>query len=132
MVAAYLGTWELIPELSHYQTGGPPDRGTYRIDDQNGLLRFTIDWATGGKTTSISYVGHADGSPVPNPHPGVDEASVRHEDDYTLSGRAITGGVEIARAMRRVSRDRALMTVLQENADGKGGFARIVQVYRRR
>lgn len=128
---AYLGTWQLIPELSHYDQGGPPDQGIYRIEDRDGVLHFTIDWTVGGQHHSVSYIGHADGRPVPNPHPGVDASSVRHEDDLTLSGRAEAGGIEIARAMRRVSRDGQLMSVLQENADGKGGFARILQVYRR-
>jgi hypothetical protein len=128
---AYLGTWQLIPELSHYDRGGPPDRGTYKIEDRDGVLHFTIDWTSNGQSFSISYIGHADGRPVPNPHPGVDAASVRHEDDFTLSSRAVAGGVEIARALRRVSRDGTLMSVLQDNADGKGSFASILQVYRR-
>jgi hypothetical protein len=131
MAAAYLGIWHLIPELSQYQTGTPPERGTYRIEETDGVLRFTVDWSMGGQEMSVSYIGHADGRPVLNPHPGVDKAFVRHEDDFTLSGRALAGGVEIARAMRRVSRDRALMTVLQETSDGMGGFTRSVQVYRR-
>lgn len=44
-MAAYLGTWHLIPELSHYDLGGPPDRGTYRIEDRNGVLHFTLGFA---------------------------------------------------------------------------------------
>jgi hypothetical protein len=128
---AYLGTWQLIPELSHYDQGGPPERGLYRIEDREGVLHFTIDWTKTGQDYSVAYIGHADGSPVLNPHPGVDQASVRHEDDFTLSGSAMSGGVEIARAMRRVAHDGTLMSVLQETADGKGGFSRILQVYRR-
>lgn len=131
MPAAYLGTWHLIPELSHYDRGGPPERGSYRIEARDGVLLFTIDWTAGGGNHTVRYIGHADGRPVANPHPGVDAASVRHEDDFTLSGRAEAAGVEIARAVRRVSRDGMLMSVLQETADGAGGFLRSVQVYRR-
>lgn len=129
MSAAYLGTWRLVPELSHYDAGGPPESGSYRIEDRDGVLHFTIDWVKDAQAMSASYIAHADGTPVMAPHPGVDEASVLHEDDRTLSGSATAGGAVIARTMRRVSTDGRLMSVLQETANGQGGWHKTFQLY---
>ncbi|WP_172293001.1 hypothetical protein [Pseudoruegeria sp. HB172150] len=130
-MSAYFGHWRLIPEISHYSAGGPPERGDYVIEDRDGEIAFTVSWEAEGKELKTEFAAPADGSPVEAGFPGVDSYSVTHEDDFTLLSDAMAGGEAILKAVRRVSRDGRLMTVLQENADGQGGWIRIFQVYER-
>ena len=94
-MSAYLGRWQLVPELSHYEAGEPPESGAYLIESKDGEIHFDIHWVATGQPMSINFSGPADGRQVPSDFPGVDSFSVLHEDDYTLSGDALAGGVQV-------------------------------------
>lgn len=40
----FLGTWQLIPELSMYESGTPPASGIYEITEGDGGIRFRVRW----------------------------------------------------------------------------------------
>lgn len=122
----------MIPELSHYQVGEAPLQGTYLIEEIDGTVQFTVGWTgADGQNQSIGFGAPATGEQVTSDFAGVDTFSVLHEDDNTLLSDAVIAGVVVSKAVRRVSTDGSLMSVLQENADGQGGWIRIVQVYKR-
>lgn len=127
----YLGKWKLIPELSHYDVGQAPESGTYFIEEVDDQIAIAIHWTSGGKDMSVQFSGPADGRQIESGYPGIDSYSVLHEDDYTLSGDAMTGDAQVSRAIRRVSMDGNLMSIIQENAGGNGEMIRIYQVYQR-
>ncbi|WP_425052293.1 hypothetical protein [Psychromarinibacter sp. S121] len=126
-----VGHWQLISELSHYSAGGPPESGDYIIEQDGDRLSFTVRWVKDGQEMETSFAAPADGSAVPADFPGLDSFSVTDEPDGSLSSEAVASGVVVSKALRRVSDDDRLMSVLQENADGQGGWIRIFQVYRR-
>jgi len=130
-VSAYLGKWQLLAELSHYDQGEPPESGTYLIEEKGGEIHFDIHWTAKGQDMNVSFSAPPDGRQVPSDFPGVDSFSVLHEDDHTLSGDALAGGRQISIAIRRVSNDGQLMSVLQDNPDPAMGRIRTYQVYNR-
>lgn len=40
----FLGSWELVPDLSRYEVGSPPKSATYHLEAEGDGIRFTIDW----------------------------------------------------------------------------------------
>jgi hypothetical protein len=129
-VEPFLGLWVLVPELSHHSSGAPPESGLYRIAMAEGEARFTVDWVKDGTPFSVTFAAPLDGTPARTTFPGIDRFWLE-----TAPGELVTvaegGGAVVARAVRRVSADGTLLSVLQENADGAGGWVRILQVYRR-
>ncbi|MCX7300684.1 MAG: hypothetical protein NTX73_09980 [Rhodobacterales bacterium] len=126
----FLGSWALVPELSHYSDGIPPESGLYRISESEGEARFTVDWVKDGVPFSVTFAAPLDGTSARTMFPGVDRFWLE-TGTGTLVTVAKGGGAVVARAVRRVSGDWSLLSVLQENADGHGGWVRIFQVYRR-
>jgi hypothetical protein len=126
----WVGPWVLVPDLSHYSDGTPPEAGTYAISEGDGEVRFAITWAKEGTPFAIYFALPADGSPASSDFPGMDRSWLERGDGWLASFAAYEGQI-VARAMRRVSEDGALMSVLQENADRVGGWTRIFQVWRR-
>ena len=127
----YLGSWELIPELSHYSAGAPPEKGLYVIEKHGDLIRIRVSWVKDGQDMATEFEAHPDGRQMPSGFPGVDSFSLLAEDDFTLSGDARAGGKVVSTALRRVARDGTLLSVLQENEVPGAGTMRIFQVYRR-
>lgn len=123
------GNWVLPPELCHYSTGAAPEKGTCRISQDGEQVRFDVAWTVAGADMGISFSAPADGTQSQSDFPGVDSFSVLHEDEQTLSGDAISIGAQVSKVIQRVSSDRHLKTVLQENADRVDGLIRIFQVY---
>jgi len=124
----WLGDWRLLPELSHYTAGGPPEEGRYRITREGGDIAFAVDWVKDGAAQSVRFQAPADGSAVA--FPGVDSFTVTAVDDATLDSAAFLAGARVAYARRRVSADGGLLSVYQENASPAGPIG-IWQVYRR-
>jgi hypothetical protein len=122
------GTWLLVPELSHYEVGEPPESGVYQIETAQGVVTFRIKWHKAGQDFEVSFAAALDGRAVTAEFPGIDSFLVRDEDN-TLISEAFAKGQMVARAVRRVAGD--LLSVLQENSDGQGGWVRVWQVYRR-
>lgn len=133
----FLGTWILLPELSLYQVGAPPQRGTYVITEHGGIVHFRIDWvpAEGGPERTLSFSGPPDGvvQPASAPAPGApDSFSVVRVDHRTLDSSAFAAGQVVAYARRIVSSDGELLAVVQQGTAPGQGLFRNFQVYRRR
>ena len=66
-VAAFAGTWHLLPEQCDYQLGRAPRAGHYRLacaDD--GALSIASEWlGRNGKRHRAAFDGRADGTPYP-------------------------------------------------------------------
>jgi hypothetical protein len=122
------GVWLLVPELCHYDQGEPPERGQYEIATQGGIVTFRIKWRKGGQDFETSFAAPLDGSSVTGEFPGIDSFLVR-QDGAALISEAYAKGEVVARAVRRASGD--LLSVMQENADGRGSWVRTWQVYRK-
>ncbi len=127
---ACLGIWVLVADLSHYSSGDPPESGMYQISAAEGEIRFTVDWVKGGTPFSITFAAPDDGSDARSTFPGIDRFWLQQGPGWLATFAGFEGRV-VATAMRRVSADGSLMSVLQENADGQGGIVRMFQVYRR-
>lgn len=131
-MSGWLGVWELIPDLSICSEGGAPQRATYTIAEDGDNLRFTIKWTdAGGKNFEVTFAAPPDGTSVESPAPDVDTFSVLAEDAQTLSGNAIFKGREVGLAMRRVSDDGQLLSVMQKRDFEDGPQDVSFQVYRR-
>lgn len=131
MAYAYEGTWELVPELSHYDEGQPPLRARYVIAQQGAEVWMEVSWTSpGGVQNSLSFSGVPDGQRRPaGPKGG--EASFHRVDAATLESRAYENGQQVATAWRRVSEDGALLSVVQrQTREGAPPLVR-VQTYRR-
>lgn len=136
----YLGTWELVPELSLYEAATPPASGQYTIaESAPGVLTLHVRWQTepDGPVREVTFGGKADGIPHPvptlpdAPTHGPDAHTLTRVDAHTLDSTALAGGVVIASARRVASKDGALLAVVQEQTDATGRRTRNFQVYRR-
>jgi hypothetical protein len=123
----YEGIWHLVPDLSHYSAGTPPQSGRYEIAQEAASLNFRVDWVMMGQAKSVSFSAPADGADAD--FPGLDRFYLTLGTDH-LDSTAEAGGRIVAFARRRVSADGALMSVYQENQTPEGP-QRIFQVYRR-
>lgn len=133
-MTAWLGRWEPIPELSIYpDPAQAPAAGTYTIaEGADATLDVHIRWTTqGGETHQARFAAPRDGTPVHSRAPDVDTFSILAEDAHTLSGDAMHAGRRVRRAMRRVSTDGRLMSVLQVRDFRDGPRDHVFQVYRR-
>lgn len=135
--ARYVGTWELIPELSLYAVGQMPSSGTYVIArDAPGTLALRVTWRMPGDTAdrATQFGGPSDGSRVSLPTGAAgapDAMTLTHVDDNTLDSAALRGADVVAYARRVVSGDGGLMSVVQEMTGADGHPVRNFQVYRR-
>lgn len=136
----YLGTWELVPELSLYEATAPPASGQYTIaESAPGVLTLHVRWqaAPDDPVREVTFGGQADGTPHPlpalpdAPAHGPDAHTLTRVDAHTLDSTALADGVAIASARRVASKDGSLLAVVQEQTDTTGRRTRNFQVYRR-
>ncbi len=142
----YLGTWELVPELSLYEAGAPPASGRYTIaEPAPGVLALRVRWQAepGGPAHESAFGGPADGTPQPLPArpadggaaaaaaAAPDALTLTRVDAHTLDSAALARGRVVASARRVASRDGALLAVVQEQVDAAGRRTRNFQLYRR-
>ena len=127
----YEGIWILIPELSFYQEGSPPEEGRYKIGISGGNVEFSVSWVINSEHQSVDFSGPLDGKLHPSDMARDSEISFTRVDEYTLESEFIVAGVRMAFARRQVSRDGTLMTVLQESRKPDGSLVLTTQVYRR-
>ncbi|MEM1248220.1 MAG: hypothetical protein AAGA81_10910 [Acidobacteriota bacterium] len=128
----YLGRWELVPELSLYESGDPPRRGTYVLEANGDDVAVEIDWIDGeGESGAASYGGPTDGSEIAIDAPGSPKLTMTHVNEGTLESAVYVGGNEVAWAQRRASADGELLSVVQAGRDPEGQPFRNFQVYRR-
>lgn len=128
----YLGRWELVPELSLYESGEPPRQGTYVLEASSEGISVSIDWVDGnGESGAASYGGPTDGTEIELEAPGSPKLTMTHKDDGTLESAVFVEGTEVAWAQRRASSDGQLLSVVQSGRDAEGEPFRNFQVYRR-
>ncbi len=132
----YLGTWQLVPELSLYAQGEPPAVGVYVLSGEGDRVQAAIRWRMPGDEDwrSTGFSGAVDDSrqALEPAAPGAPDAfSLRRVDARTLDSAAWAGETRLAWARRRASADGALLAVVQEGLLPDGGSFRNFQVYRR-
>lgn len=128
---AYEGTWELVPELSHYDEGKPPVSGRYVIAQDGDDIEFHIDWIeVDGTEHQVDFKGVADGAIRPAGDEGI-KASFHRKGDAMLESRAYQAGQEVSYAFRRASADGTLLSVVQFHKHPDGTRSMRLQTYRR-
>ena len=130
-VHEYAGQWQLLPELSFYETGRAPDRGVYTISVHEGSVAFIIEWTLDGENHSVSFGGPLDGELHPAPRPEGAMTAYTRVSSRILESTLVVDDAVVAVARRQVSEDGQLMAVLQQNLSPDGDEVRITQVYRR-
>jgi len=131
----FIGTWQLVPELSLYTTGAAPVAGTYDIiETAAGAIDISICYRMEGDESdkTIHFGGSVDGAhhPLPDSGAGPNAFTLTRIDRRTLDSAALRGDEVLAFARRIVSADGSLMAVVQETHTG-GEKLRNFQVYRR-
>lgn len=138
LTALYVGTWELMPQLSLYEFGAPPTTGIYEIEGVEDGVHLRVGWTVlpDGPQQSTAFGGPVDGIPQALPPGPSDQAPdafcLTHVDDRTLDSAALRAGTVIAYARRVASADGSLLAVVQEGIRPDGSRFRNFQVYRRR
>ncbi len=131
-MTSWLGKWRLIPELSHYATGDPPEAGHYDIRRDGEGLSLAIRWTADGEVRSAAFSAVPDGRLTPIETPRLDGFTLTALSDAELESRAVAGGVDVSHAIRRVSDDRRLMCVVQSATDEVEGWrVASCQIYER-
>jgi hypothetical protein len=134
----YLGTWELVPELSLYDFGPLPASCTYVIEGTPEGVSIDMRWTMtpGGPSSDMRFAGPIDGSrrSFASDSGSADPPvffSLTRVDARTLDSRAFRNDVEIAYARRVASEGGDLLAIVQEGQRPDGGRFRNFQVYRR-
>ncbi|HEX2190074.1 MAG TPA: hypothetical protein VHG51_14300, partial [Longimicrobiaceae bacterium] len=132
----FLGIWELVPELSLYDSGPVPACCTYEIGSRDGLVEVRVRWRmrADGPEQVTAFAAPGDGTPRELPQSGSqgpDAFSITRVDERTLNSAALRGGEVLAHARRVASLDGTLLAIVQEGARPEGGRFRNFQVYRR-
>jgi hypothetical protein len=135
----FLGTWELIPELSLYEGGKPPAEGRHVIEPAGeGAVHIRLRWRMpdAAEWQEVVFGGPTDGTPQLLPNrpalPGApDRFTITRVDAGTLDSATALGAQEIASVHRVASKDGELLAVLQVFRAAAGSRVRNVQVYRR-
>ncbi|HYD50975.1 MAG TPA: hypothetical protein VEA99_00055 [Gemmatimonadaceae bacterium] len=136
----FIGAWDLVPELSLYAAGSPPEAGRYVVSvTDDGRLELTARWRAVGATDwqSVTFGGAADGTRQALPAssdapPGAPDAfALTRVDARTLDSSAWRGERLVAYARRVASEDGALLAVVQESVAPNDVRLRNFQVYRR-
>ena len=138
-LALYLGTWELIPELSLYQTGSPPAEAVYSIRLTTPReVDLQVRWrsAEGAGWQEVRFGGPVDGTRqqlagAPGAARKTVSFTITHVDDRTLDSTSSIDDRQVAFARRVASADGRLLAVVRESQTAQGGTARNFQVYRR-
>ncbi len=129
---AYCGNWLLLPELSFYEEGEPPESGFYHIQVDDDRASFALRWTPKGKAeVALSFGGPLDGQPRSVDQPPGAQASYSHISPWVLDSAMFMGGKQLMYARRQASKDGQLLAVLQTGLRGDGSPYRNTQVYRR-
>ena len=122
----------LLPELSIYQSGEPPQSGQYIIRSLEGRVEFEIEWEDASKNHhSISFGGPIDGEKHDSDSPGVTSVMYEKLDDSILDSTAFSGDKILLYARRAASSNGDLLAVSQV-IHGEGGNLTNFQVYKRK
>jgi hypothetical protein len=136
MTDRFLGRWQLVPELSQYELGEPPQSGIYAVESSGGVLSVDIIWVDGkGQAGQTSYGGPMDGSLIELEAAASGSEADTHLtltriDGATLDSAVLLEGEVVAWARRIASADGELLSVVQAGSDPEGRPFRNFQVYR--
>lgn len=127
----YLGTWQLIPELSIYQRGEPPGSGLYVISAEGDNINFEISWTDlAEQSHELAFGGPLDGNLHETDAHGVTHVMYEAVDERTLDSTAFADELIVLYARRVASEDGELLAVSQTQP-GEQGTVTNFQVYRR-
>lgn len=136
MADRFLGRWELIPELSIFQTGTPAVSGLCTIELHGRMCHVAIAWrelgAEGDQTVGFASPIDGEIQRTPAYRPGFpDGFSLIRVDEGTLDSHAYIGDEVVMYSRRAASADGQLLsTVHEQNLPGQP-HSRNFQVYRR-
>lgn len=131
----FLGTWDLVPEVSVYDDGVPPEEATYELTQDGAEVRVVMSWRPAGSSNhrATEFAGVADGVVHPvTGVAGVTGLSLTRSDARTLDSTALDGDTVVSSARRVASADGSLLVVVQRAHRTDGGSLQTVQLYRRR
>ena len=114
-ITPFLGTWILDTEASSFEQGEPPRSATLKIEDEFGLVKFTMNQVTAeGEVVNDEFSAVPDGPETKLGKSGlVDAMRLVFKDDRNLVSEARRGGLTIMKAERELSKDGQTLTVTQ-------------------
>ncbi len=114
-LAPFLGNWILDTGESDFEQGEPPKSATLKIEDNFGMVRFTMNQvAADGEVTNDTFEAMPDGPEVKLGKSGlVDAMRLVFESDRNLVSEARRGGLTIMKAERELSEDGNTLTLTQ-------------------
>ncbi|WP_305989554.1 hypothetical protein [Roseibium sp. MMSF_3544] len=114
-IAPFLGTWILDSDESEFDQGEPPKSATLRIEDNFGMVSFTMNQISAeGEETSDTFEAMPDGPEVKLGKSGlVDAMRLVFQGERNLVSEARRGGLTIMKADRELSEDGRTLTVTQ-------------------
>lgn len=129
--AKYLGEWELVPELSIYQSGEPPLAGRYSLRLDGNRIEIAVNWTDQEfNPFEMHFGGPLDGERHDYEGPEVTHVSYRQVDERTLDSTAFSNDRVLLYAKRVASEDGRLLAISQ-TMSVEEGEATNFQVYRR-
>ncbi|HEU0015372.1 MAG TPA: hypothetical protein VFQ45_16910 [Longimicrobium sp.] len=129
----FVGEWHIRPDQCHFEVGGPPADGLYRVVRDGNQLRLEAEATvqTGQRAKQV-VIGVPDGQPQKYPvGAGADGIVLRFADARTLESEFRRGDQVVARASRVVSEDGRRLTVTQHGATVEGKQFTNTAVYER-
>ena len=114
-ITPFLGTWILDVEASEFEQGDPPNSATMRIEDEFGMVKFTMSQVTAeGETVDDEFAAIPDSPETKLGKSGlVDAMRLVFDGDRKLVSEARRGGLTLMKAERELSEDGLTLTVTQ-------------------
>ncbi|WP_299478883.1 hypothetical protein [uncultured Roseibium sp.] len=114
-ITPFLGTWILDADESEFEQGDPPQSATLRIEDNFGMVSFSMSQISAeGEDSSDTFEAVPDGPEVKLGKSGlVDAMRLVFKGDRNLVSEARRGGLTIMKAERELSEDGRTLTVTQ-------------------
>lgn len=130
----FLGTWELIPEMSQYELGQPPRSGIYKVSASGSGYAIEVDWTTPeGALAHLAYHAIPDDQVYPQADNAfADATSMTHVGERRLDSSAFKAGRLTLHVSRILSENGLTMHVCQTNHTPDGAELRNRSVYRKR
>lgn len=131
MYAAFLGTWTLEPASCEYEQSEPPKYSTYRIEEVDDKLVFTIHWVDANdESHQMSFSGVPNGEPLAfDGGQFADALSVTAVSERELNTSAFWKGRELMVAQRQLDNTCRAMRITQVVRFLDGTFAANIGVY---
>lgn len=128
------GFYRLLPEHNHFETGAPPQGGSYEIKQiAKGMLSFQANWITSdGRNQQMVYSVRPDGREYPNDNPVVaDKMVTTLEDAYTLVTVKKKGGHIVSLSRIELSTDETQLRLIQSGYTWKGKAFKNIALFHR-